>query len=89
MDKNYQYYSNRNPQGHSNKGFGNSPCVGPITNDRNFDYLLRKNFLSGWKLKISCFAVVVTRCKTVIYSYFFSYMSPKLILSTSYSIPIP
>ena len=48
MDKNYQYYSNRNPQGHSNKGFGNSPCVGPITNDRNFDYLLRKNFLSEY-----------------------------------------
>lgn len=48
MDKNYQYYSNRNPQGHSNKGFGNSPCVGPITNDRNFDYLLKKNFLSEY-----------------------------------------
>lgn len=48
MNNTYQYYANRNPQGNSNKGHGNSACVGPITNDRNFDYLLKRNFLSEY-----------------------------------------
>ena len=35
-----------------------------------FYFLVRKNFLSAQKLKISCFAVFVTSNKTVKYSYF-------------------
>ena len=48
MNNSFQYYANRNSQGSSNKGQRNSGCVGPITNNRNFDYLLRNNFLSEY-----------------------------------------
>lgn len=48
MNNSFQYYINRNSQGSSNKKQRNSECVGPITNDRNFDYLLRNNFLSEY-----------------------------------------
>lgn len=48
MNNSFQYYANRNSQGSSNKKQRNSGCVGPITNDRNFDYLLRNNFLSEY-----------------------------------------
>jgi hypothetical protein len=48
MNNSFQYYVNRNSQGSSNKEQRNSECVGPITNDRNFDYLLRNNFLSEY-----------------------------------------
>lgn len=48
MNNSFQYYANRNSQGSSNKWQRNSGCVGPITNNRNFDYLLRNNFLSEY-----------------------------------------
>jgi len=48
MNSNYQYYANRNLQENSNRGQRIHACVEPVINDRNFNYLLRRNFLSEY-----------------------------------------
>lgn len=42
MDKNYQFYRNNNSQGAKNS------CMGIPARKQNFDYLLKKNFLSEY-----------------------------------------
>lgn len=45
MNSNYQYYVNKSSQGSSGK---NCMCVRPVVKDRNYDYLLRNNYLSEY-----------------------------------------
>lgn len=58
MSKNYQYYANRNLYENSNIGEENDLSVCPTSRQRQFDYLLKNNYLSEYSDEESQYEVL-------------------------------